>query len=640
MLNNLSIAKRMTVLIVAGAGLVLTAVVLYTYGAGRHFLEQELEAKSRALAQATANRIETVETGVAKVAQSLAGDVEDAMDSPTQILHLLERTVSRNEEIFGAAVAYAPQTSGTQTKYTSPYVCRVGSQLVAKDLGADNYRYDVWDWFTLPRDLGRAVWSEPYYDEGGGNALMVTYSVPVFGGANNNVFRGVVTSDVSLAWLTDLVESLPLGKTGYAFIISANGTFICHPERSFIMKETIFSAADARGDSRLRELGRRMVRGESGFVPYTSLPNNKPCWLTFAPVPGLKGSLGLVFPVKEMKEKVFYLTRAGIVAGVAGLVLLTIITLHISRSIVKPIERLRETTREMATGNLDAHLPEIPGKDEVADLAASFAVMRDRLKEHIRQLQATTAAKERIESEIHIARSIQMSLVPKTFPAFPDHKDFDLHAILEPAREVGGDFYDFFMYDAETLCFVIGDVSGKGVPAALFMAVTRTFLKSIWREEKNPAATVARLNDELSNDNETSMFVTLFCANVHLPTGRCRYVRAGHNPPFVIHPDGQVEQVPWADGPIVGVFPGVTFEENEVTLKHDDMLYLYTDGVTEAMNPQGQLFGEERTVSELRRLHTHGCEKIPNEIREILRQYAAGAEQSDDITMLLFQYLA
>ena len=286
-----------------------------------------------------------------------------------------------------------------------------------------------------------------------------------------------------------------------------------------------------------------------------------------------------------------------------------------------------------------------------------FAEVRARVDTHLklRRLQAElerqnrqlvenyaqlSRLNKRIEGEIQFARHIQMSLVPRAFPAFPGRADFDLYAVLDPAREVGGDFYDFFMVDDDNLCFVIGDVSGKGVPAALFMAVTRTFIRSIWREERRPGHTLERVNNELWSDNETGMFVTLFCGLIHLPTGVVRYARGGHNPPLVIRADGApVERLPWAKGPIVGTFPNATFEEKEITLGRGDTLFLYTDGVTEAMNNDGELFGEPRTAEELDRHRTGTCQQMLTSLCEALRVHADGAEQSDDITMLAFKYL-
>jgi sigma-B regulation protein RsbU (phosphoserine phosphatase) len=507
------------------------------------------------------------------------------------------------------------------------------------DLAADgNYRYDVQDWYTLPRDLGHSIWTEPYFDEGAGNILMVTYAVPIRPAGRTNGFLGVATCDVSLEWLTKLLGSLRVGQNGYAFLISGSGKYIAHPRSDFIMNETVFSVAEASTNAALRQIARNMIQGVTGFGELVSFVTKSPSWFAYAPVPTTRWSVGLVFPKDELLAKVITLSRNLTGLGLTGFALLLIVALAIARSISRPLRQLQSATKTLSTGNLDAPLPMISGGDEVAQLASAFEVMRNDLKAYIERLRSTTAAKERIESEIHIARSIQMSLVPRTFPPFPERRDLDMFAILDPARDIGGDFYDFFLDGDNVLCVMVGDVSGKGVPAALFMAVTRTFLRMFWRDERSPAKTLTRLNDELARDNEPSMFVTMFLARIDLSTGNCQYANGGHNPPFIIRSGSPVECVKPVQGTVVGAIEGMVFEEGSVKFLPGDTMLLYTDGVTEAMNPAYELAGDDWTIRQIEALRDTSCEKIIHGIREELRKYAAGAEQSDDITMVAFRY--
>lgn len=635
MFRNVSIAVRMTVLILAGAGCILGALIGYSYVSARRLLEEELREKAQYLADATACRIEVVERAVEKVVQSGAFMLEDREWDLEERYRILTGVVERNPEIFGAAIAPSPHGP-------APYVCRApdrSGEVVRRDLSAEEYNYEIWDWFTLPRDLGRAVWTEPYFDEGGGDVLMVTYSVPLRRPGYPGEFAGVLTSDVALEWLREMIASLTVGEAGYAFLISANGTFVSHPVAEMIMSETVFSAAEDREYPLLREIGRSMMRGETGFVPFNSLANGKESWLAYAPVRSTGWSVGLVFPREEILAVVLRLSREVFGLGAIGFALLLGVALGIARSITRPLRELEAATRTLSKGQLDVPLPAIQGDDEVAHLATSFDTMRRDLKRYVEDLRSTTAAKERIESEVHIAHSIQMSLVPRTFPPFPERHDVEIFAILEPAREIGGDFYDFFL-DDDWLYMVAGDVSGKGIPAALFMAVTRTFLRSIWHELKEPGPTLVRLNNELARDNDSSMFVTLFCARVHLPTGRCDYANGGHNPPYRLRPGGEVEEVPRVKGAVVGGLEDLRFEEGSLTFEPGEVLYLYTDGVTEAMDPEDRLSGDTWLKTQLGGLDRQAdCTKIVREMRERLRVFTRGAEQSDDITMLAFRYL-
>lgn len=631
----------MTIFILVGAGLVLGIVLSYSYLSARRMLEKETEARATQLAQATSNRIQTVEVAVEKVVEGLALRVEDSITAPDMAYQLLWEAVENNDELFGAALAYAPQSSPGGDVYHAPYAHRSADGLVTKDLALEGYHYDVSDWFALPKELARPVWSEPYFDEGGGDTQMATYSVPLYANDDPGSFWGVATGDLSLDWLTDLLLSLPVGDAGYAFLVSQNGTFISHPSRDLIMNESIFSVAEARRDTTLRKLGQRMIRGESGFVRITGLEGMEPgaqAWLAFEPIPSTGWSLGVVFSEDEILGQVFTLSAIQIMLGFLGMCALLGVVLLISRGITRPLRQLSVATGTLAKGDLDTPLPVIRGHDEVAGLNASFEQMRQDLRDYVEELRVTTVQRERIESELRVASAIQMSLVPKTFPPFPDRDDMDLFGLLQPAREVAGDFYDFFLVDQDRLFLAIGDVSGKGVPAALFMAVTRSMLRLFFREHPDPAATLERLNTELSEDNDESMFVTLFCAVVDLTTGHVRFANGGHNLPLVLRTGGEVEFVPRTLGVLLGAMAGLSFVEGELTLAPGDRLFMYTDGVTEAQDPAGGFYGEDRLKTELARLGGTNCMGTIGGVSEALFEFAAGAEQYDDITMLEFGY--
>ena len=632
-----SIAWRLSVSMLLASVLILGAVIGYGYVIARQILEQELEAKAWQLSRATTARIEGVEAAVRKTVEGMGGRMTILAPENQEVLYLLlERLVRVNEEIHGASIALEPKAFGYSDGYASPYVFRSWNQLVRDDRGKGAERYFVQDWYTLPRMTRRPLWSEPYRAASRGNALMVSYSTPIFD--KNDRFLGVATCDISLEWLADLLSSLPLGKEGYAFLVSRNGTYITHPDRRLILKENIFSQAEEQNNPRLRELGRDMVQGKEGFLPYANVFPGQEGWLLYRAVPATGWSIGIFFPEAELMAKVTELSRKEGLIGLFGFLLLLPVMMFISRSITEPLRKLAETTQTLATGDLDAPLPKISGQDEVANLAGSFSSMRDELKKHIAMLQSAATAKERIESELRIAQNIQMELVPKTFPPFPDRRDFELYAMMNPAREVGGDFYDFMMPDPEHLWVVIGDVSGKGIPAALFMAVTRTFIRAFVQEENSPGRVLFRVNEELARNNDANMFVTLFCGVLHLPSGIFRWANGGHNLPFFLPLDDEPVFLPRTRGALVGAIADLEFAESELTLQAGEALFLYTDGVTEAMNSNQELFGNERTRASLADLRQRDCAGIVDGIAAGLARFVDGAEQSDDITMLIVRF--
>ncbi len=638
MIGRGTIAWRMSGLMAMGSGVIVALVVWAGAGYSRRVLEDEMEAKARALGSATANHIEAVERSVTKTAEGLSLTVEHMPRQQEAVAPLLLEVLEKTPEAFGCAAAMEPATYGPLDGGTALYAYRSGAALSTKSLSGA-YDYRARDWYTLPRELKRPVWTEPYFDKGGGEILMATYCVPVLSREGAGRFAGVVTCDVSLKWLADELAAMPLGDDGYAFLLSRRGTFLVHPTRAFVSNESIFSLADARKDDALRQLGERMTRGESGFAEFLSLTTRRPSWLAFAPVPSTGWSLGVVFHKNAVMARVNALGRLQVLMGLAGFVLLLLVVLIIVRTITRPLQELDRAVGVMSSGDLDAPLPQAKGNDEVARLTGSFAKMQTDLKAHIAELQATTAAKERVAKELQIAHTIQMSLVPRTFPPFPKHQDFEIYAVLDPARQIGGDLYDFLLLDDDHLCIILGDVSGKGIPAALFMAVTRSFLRAFFREESDPAAVFARLNNELAGQGESNMFVTLFAAVVHLPSGQVRFTNGGHNPPYVLRAGGALDTLPKVGGIIVGAIPDMAYKTGSFLLGPGDTLVLFTDGVTEARNVAGDFFGEGRTEEQLLRLKGASAERTVKAMRELVGAFAEGAEQSDDITLMAFKYL-
>ena len=271
------------------------------------------------------------------------------------------------------------------------------------------------------------------------------------------------------------------------------------------------------------------------------------------------------------------------------------------------------------------------------ELMTELQVKNQELIESFENLRRTTSAKERMESELNIGRDIQMSMLPLEFPAFPDRSEFDVHATLVPAREVGGDFYDFFLVDEDRFCLCIGDVSGKGVPAALFMAVTKTLIKSRASNDFSPASILTHVNNEISRQNEASMFVTIFLGTLDLRSGSFTYTNAGHNPPYVKSKVGDVIRLDQRHGPVIGALEDMVYGEDRITLSGGDMLLLYTDGVTEAMNAEGELYEEHRLVDVLARELTT-VESMVGETVDDVWRFQGDAQQADDVTILAARY--
>ncbi len=268
---------------------------------------------------------------------------------------------------------------------------------------------------------------------------------------------------------------------------------------------------------------------------------------------------------------------------------------------------------------------------EALSVQAGVAIQRARLLEAF-------VEKQRIQESLKLAADIQMGMLPKDFPAFPKRDDFDLFASIIPAKEVGGDFYDFFLIDDDHLCFVIGDVSGKGVPAALFMAVTKTHVAASTIPGTEPSDILIRANDELCKENDQGMFCTIFYGILNTKTGEVRYSNGGHNPPYLVHADGSNEQLEGTEGIALGVMDGMDFGVNTLTLGKGEAIYLYTDGVNEAMDDDGNEYSYERLEEFLKKSKGQSTTDIVNGSLDDVKVFVKNAEQSDDITVLTVRY--
>lgn len=633
-----SIAFKIATLTLLGTAGIFLGMLYYNYTLSRQTVLKTVESNMHCLTFSTVHKIENTLLGIEKVPRFLAASLENLVYSRNTLLKSIENILITNPEIYGAMVAYESFLFDPEIRYYGPYMYRENGEIRSNvEEIASNYCY--LDWYLIPKELNRPIWSDPYFDAGISNIMMTTFSVPFYRKIQNEKhFSGVVTADLSLQWLKDIVSRISLYQSGYAFLITQSGVFVSHPNKNLIMNESIFSIAEATDDSALRDIGRDMIHGKEGFVPLNRHLTGKISRMHYAPLQSTGWSLGIVVPEDELFGELHILTFKLALIGLIGFILLFLIIIFISTKMTRPISTLADKTLEIARGNLDIELPVSNSNDEIEDLTSSFENMRSALKEYINDLKETTAIKERIESELRIAHTIQMSFLPKRFPPFPEKTEFDIYATLIPAKEVGGDLYDFFMLDDSHLFFSIGDVSGKGVPAALFMAVSKTLMKGIAGDNIPPSDILEQTNRELCIDNDTMMFCTVFCGILNFSTGELVYSNAGHNPPVIIASGGTPEWLDVSPEIMLGVMEDAGYRTQMTILKPGDSLILYTDGVTEAMNHEDKLYSNDRLIRTLEAEKSDCAQKIVENILLSVREFVGSVAQSDDITVLALTF--
>ena len=569
--------------------------------------------------------------------------------TPELVLSTMEYELKANRHIHGCGLGFVPDYYPQEGRWFEPYAFNEGDKITMKVIGSEDHDYFDDEWYTKGLASPEGAWSTPYLDQEGGGTVLCTFSRPVVMEPDKEI-AGVFGADLSLEGISSLiVESLlkenkesPFLKSVsddpelqiYAFIIGPKGEYIVHPDRTRILKTNFYDYATGEDAARYRKLGDAMTAGESG---------EQSVWIDgtrtdvyFAPLLHSGWSMGIVVPVKRLLMPGILYGTMIIVLILLG-VLLVFITCH--RSIKKastPLIKLAESAQEIATGRFDTQLPTIKSKDEIRLLRDSFDHMQTSLARYVEELKVTTAQNASIESELGVARNIQMSMLPFTWPPFPDRNDLDLFGSVAPARAVGGDLFDFRIQD-EKLFFCIGDVSGKGVPAALVMTVIGSMFRTLSASEDNPLRIMTAINSSTSARNENMMFVTLFVGALDLSTGVLQYTNAGHNAPFVIT-GGQARMMSVDANIPVGVLEDWSYTLQETTLSPGEILFLYTDGLTEATRSDGELFGEERVLEEL---SSHGedisTERVVADMTAAVNRFIGQAEQSDDLTMLVLK---
>ena len=626
--NSLSGRLTSGVVIVSAIIFTLTCTVFIRMAANK--VREEAAKHAHSELSNTIHQIDAVLNAVEIAVENTAWLVPYRLSSPDFMYSITERLLQNNEFICGAAVAFEPHYYTSEGRYFSPYSYRdANGEIKSKQLGNETYDYHYMDWYQIPKLLNEPYWSEPYYDDGGGKMMMTTYSKPLYDEYGH--MYAIITADLSLEWLTELVGGIQAFERSYNLMVSRNASFIVHPDHNLILNETIYSSTYGDDDESLKKMQDDMVNCRAGQV-LRDMKGGK-FFVFYSPVETTCWSVAIVCPRSELYLGVKKLRGFLIILGLFMLLLMMYLSYHGIRKVVAPVEDFSDVAKKIAHGEFEAELPEIRSQDELKDLHDSFEYLQKSLVQYIDELKYTTANKERIESELRIAQAIQMGMLPKSFPAFPERDDIALAAKIVPAKEVGGDLYDFFI-ENEKLYFMVGDVSGKGIPASLVMAVTCRLFRSVASYHDKPEEILTSLNDSLSDGNESNMFCTAFLGILDLKTCELAYCNAGHNAPLIIDKNGNVSAMEVIPNLPLGLFSGFPYQGQETKIDKGTKLYLFTDGVNEAENNEKEQFSDERLVSLLKA----NADIAPKEIVEMtfaeVERHADGANQSDDITVM------
>ena len=637
-----SIARRLTWRVILTVTLVFVIISTFIFGIIWFVGSATLLAYTTKGMDVTNEKISNVFTNIEVAVNNNKAVVEENIGNGAKLYDAQKKLLNLNPNILGAAVAYNPNSSRMKGRKSAAFAYRDdrdSTSIYTKQLNNKKYDYLNQEWFTKPCEEGKGTWSEPYQDKGNSNVPMITYSLPLVD--KGGEVYAVMTADMGIGWLNELATQTDdsffdiINQNGEVtcFMATAEGTIVAHTDTTLVLNENIEDYF--KKQTKDNEM---VYSKEEEFNSRIKLYSDHENHMQIVVFKRLKSNgwvMGAIIPFKVIMGPVNDFIIIFVVLMIIGLLIVGLVCRATIRRITKPLRIFADSADEIAKGNFMAELPKIKTKDEMFRLRNSFETMQLSLVRQIEKTKAVNAEKGRMEGELQTARSIQMSMLPKTFPPYPDRDDIDIYGQLVPAKEVGGDLFDFYIRD-EKLFFCIGDVSGKGVPASLLMAVTRSLFRTVSSHESQPARIMATINESIAEDNDSNMFITLFIGVLDLPTGRLRYTNAGHDAPLLI---GKMNtgKLPCDPNLPIGVEENWKFTAQEAVIDSGTIIFLYTDGLTEAENIYYDQFQEERIIETIR-LSEHKPQQLIQSMTEAVRQFTDQAEQNDDQTMLAIQY--
>ena len=632
-----SLSRKLSLWIVLFAALIFIVTLGFMFSQSLRTVRQEAIDRATKELDNTVLRVNSILQRVETATDNTDWLVLRHLDTPDSIFVYSRRILMNNPDLNGCSIAFEPYYFRDRGRYFSAYSYYENDEIITVQEGGPLYEYFYMDWYQTAKLLDRPVWTEPFFDINpevhSSTDVIASYCKPLRD--RDGAYIGTIATDISLGWMSETISAVKPYPNSYSIMIGEGGTYFVHPDKSKLLYQTIFTETLLQPNPALSALGHAMLRGEEGMRELQIEGVNS--YVFYKPLGETGWSVAIVCPQSDVFGGYNRLQRIVFIIVAIGLLLMLLVFSRIVSRELKPLRSLADQTDTIAKGSFDQKLPVENRSDEIGRLSHSFVGMQQSLIRYIEELKETTATNAAIEGELKVASTIQASMLPRIFPPFPERKDIDLYASTIPAKEVGGDLFDFFLRD-EKLFFCVGDVSGKGVPAAMLMAVTHSLFRSASAHESDPSHIVRNINETVCLDNESMMFVTLFLGVLDLPSGRLRYCNAGHDSPYIL--GTQLTQLDCLPNLPLGIMDDMKYVTQECTLEAGSTLFLYTDGLTEAMNAAYEQFGEGRIVP---LLETCIQQQLPprqilDTVGEGVHAFVQEADQSDDLTMLALRY--
>ena len=621
---------RVSLWVVMFAAVIFVAALGFLFYQSREAVRQEAIHRATTILDRTSLQVEGILNRVEVATNMTVWLVQRHPNVADSMFVYSEGTLRNNPDFYSCSIAFEPYYFKEYGRYFSAYSKYEGDSIRTLQGGNDNYQYFFMDWYLMPTLLGHPCWTDPYMDL---DAPTNTYEmVTTYCQAIKNkqgAVIGVINTSLSINWLSQTISAVKPYPNSYSIMIGRGGTYFVHPDSTKITRQTIFTQTMLEPDTALTALGHAMQRGEEGMR--RMVIDGKDSYVFYKPLGKTGCSMAIVCPESDIFGGFNRLRHTVMGIVFVGLLVMLCVFINVITRELKPLHRLAREAETIASGNFDAELPDFERTDEIGQLSHSFGYMQQSLVRYIDELKLTTAQKASIESELNVASNIQMSMLPSVFP---NREGLDMHASMTPAKEVGGDLYGYLL-KGDNLYFCVGDVSGKGVPASLFMAQVTRLFRTLANQQMAPADICTHMNEALSGDeNPTNMFVTMFVGMVNLQSGHLKFCNAGHNPPVIGGGEHHGEFLQMLPNFPIGVLPGLEFQGEEIDTIKGRALFLYTDGLNEAENREHEQFGDDQLLSILRNTHFESAQQVVETLYNEVQRHRDGADPNDDLTMM------
>jgi len=575
---------------------------------------------------------------ISKISRITVGTEEIAKNVSVQALYyyknndldiFLQQVLKSNNTIESIHVELIDTNQQHLLKFSSN---KQGQNICNPDsLAAEKFIFDL---RSGRAKLVHGIWSAPFYCRYDNSHLLVSYKMPIYYPDSDNV-AGVVSCEISLKIMQRMLSEIQLGEHGYAFIVDQSGNFISHPRKEWILKRNLYERTSTIFKDNSQEIESQIKQGRSGAgLGISEYLNNQAAWFYYAPITNSGWSVIIVIPENELFSELRGIFQKIIVVSVLGILILFLVNIFVFRKMLDPLVRITHAIQRFSSS---------PGKvqkskNEIKMLAESLEDWQEKYGLMIKDQSKTASDKIKFDKDLKSAQEIQLNIVPSGKPTFLEYPEIDLYAMLKPAETIGGDLYDYFFIDKNHLLVAIGDVSGKGIPASLFMAITSTLIKT-HAKILSSKDIVRRVNKELSDRNSNQYFVTLFLGIFDIRTGVLDYCNAAHNFPYILHADGTLQTLSKSHGLPLGIYKDKTYKSSAVELKLNDMMILYTDGVINSRDTGKHHYGTDRLEKNIQNLNDLTAEEVVKKLVKSIMIFEGQGHQADDISILALRYL-